>query len=322
VMGMLLSGSSYRLQIQAYVEPYKGLLMSLFFVAVGMSIDFASIYQQLFIFVQHILVIVSIKLVVLFLLAWSFGFARHVALRISFFLAQGGEFGFVLFGSAKALQVIDDTTFVMVVGVISVSMLITPLLVGISDKLAKWMDNGKPVTDHLRYQADQGDVSKRVIIGGYGRVGHTVAVLLHTSGVPLVVFDTNPERVAQGKSDGLPVYYGDISDPDLLDAANLSAASLVVLTVNSQPTALRAISHIRNSYPHVPVISRARDLEACGHQVSAGASHAFPEALESSLRLGAIALEMIDVPKDSVDLLLQGVRKDNYTLVVSEEDAG
>ena len=320
VMGMLLSGSSYRLQIQAYIEPYKGLLMSLFFVAVGMSIDFSSIYHELFMFMQHILVIVSIKLVVLFLLVLSFGYARKVAVRVSFFLAQGGEFGFVLFGSAKALQLIDDGTFVMAVGVISVSMLVTPLLVGISDRLVKRMETRKQETDHLRYPADQGDIDKKVVIGGYGRVGHTVAVLLHTSGVPLVVFDTRPDRVAQGKKDGLPVYYGDISDPDLLDAVNLGNASLVVLTVNSGPTALRAISHIRNNYSHVPIISRARDLEACGHQVQAGASHAFPEALEGSLRLGAIALEMIDVPKDNVDLLLKGVRQDNYTLVVSEED--
>jgi glutathione-regulated potassium-efflux system protein KefB len=320
VMGMLLSGSSYRLQIQAFIEPYKGLLMSLFFVAVGMSIDFSSIYHDLPMFLQHILVIVSIKIGVLFLLALRFGHSRSVAIRISFFLAQGGEFGFVLFGSAKALQLIDDNTFVMVVGVISVSMLITPLLVGISDKLAKWFSVSTEDTEHLRYPVDQGDISKKVIIGGYGRVGHTVAVLLHTSGVPLVVFDTLPDRVAQGKKDGLPVYYGDISDPDLLDAANLGTASLVVLTVNSSRTALRAITHIRNSYPHVPIISRARDLEACGHHVSAGATHAFPEALEGSLRLGAIALEMIDVPKDNVDLLLKGVRQDNYTLVVSEED--
>ncbi|MES9831608.1 MAG: cation:proton antiporter [Candidatus Thiodiazotropha sp. DIVDIV] len=320
VMGMLLSGSSYRLQIQAYIEPYKGLLMSLFFVAVGMSIDFSSIYNELSMFVQHILVIVSIKIGVLFLLAVMFGISKSVALRVSFFLAQGGEFGFVLFGSAKALELIDDSTFVMVVGVISVSMLITPLLVGLSDKLAKRLSSRKLDTDHLRYPVEEGDISKKVVIGGYGRVGHTVAVLLHTSGVPLVVFDTNPGRVAQGKKDGLPVYYGDISDPDLLDAANLGNASLVVLTINSGRSALRAITHIRNTYSHVPVISRARDLEACGHQVSAGASHAFPEALEGSLRLGAIALEMIDVPKDSVDLLLKGVRQDNYTLVVSEED--
>ncbi len=320
VMGMLLSGSDYRLQIQASIEPYKGLLMSLFFVAVGMSIDFSSLRDQLPIFTQHILVIVMIKVVVLFLLALGFGYSRLVAMRISFFLAQGGEFGFVLFGSAKALQLIDDQTFVTAVGVISVSMLITPVLVNISDRLARRFKRHSQDNDHLRYPADQGDLRKKVVIGGYGRVGHTVAVMLHSSGIPLVIFDTSPDRVAQGKRDGLPVYYGDISDADLQEAADLETATLVVLTINSGPTALKTIARLRNRFPNLPIISRARDLEACGHQVSAGATRAFPEALESSLRLGAVALEMIDMPKENVDLLLQGVRQDNYTLVVSEED--
>ncbi len=314
VMGMLLSSSSYRLQIQAFVEPYKGLLMSLFFVAVGMSIDFTSLFREPGTFLLHIVAIVTIKILVLFLLAVGFGFSRSVAVKIGFYLAQGGEFGFVLFGSAAALQVIDDKTFIMAVGVISVTMLITPLLVRLSDVLAKWLDTGKS-EESLRYPAERGEIAKRVVIGGYGRVGHTVAVLLHTSGVPFVVFDTRPDRVAQGKKDGFPVYYGDISDPDLLDAAAVGRASLVVLTIDNGPIALRAISHIRNAYPHLQVVSRARDLEACGHLVKAGATHAFPEILESSLRLGAIALQMLDVPRDNVDLLLQGVRNDNYDLV-------
>jgi glutathione-regulated potassium-efflux system protein KefB len=321
VMGMLLSSSSYRLQIQAYIEPYKGLLMSLFFVAVGMSIDFASLSRDTGTFLLHILAIVSIKLLVLFTLALVFGFPRSVAVKISFYLAQGGEFGFVLFGTASALQVIDDRTFIMAVGVISVTMLITPLLVRLSDVLAKRFDTGQS-EESLRYPADRGELGKRVVIGGYGRVGHTVAVLLHSSGVPFVVFDTRPDRVAQGKKDGFPVYYGDISNPDLLDAAEISHASLVVLTIDSGPTALRAISHIRNTYPHLQVISRARDLEACGHLVNAGATHAFPEILESSLRLGAIALQMLDVPRDNVDLLLQGVRNDNYDLVKDDNRDG
>ena len=321
VMGMLLSSSSYRLQIQAYVEPYKGLLMSLFFVAVGMSIDFSSLFQEPGTFLLHIVTIVTIKLLVLFLLALAFGFKRSVAIKISFYLAQGGEFGFVLFGSAMALQVIDERTFIMAVGVISVTMLMTPLLVRLSDLLAKKLDTGQE-EEALRYPAEPGDTtSKRVVIGGYGRVGHTVAVLLHTSGVPFVVFDTRPERVAQGKKDGFPVYYGDISHPDLLDAAELGHASLLVLTIDSGPTTLRAISHVRNAYPHIQVISRARDLEACGHLIKAGATHAFPEILESSLRLGAIALQMLDVPRDNVDLLLQGVRNTNYDLVKDDNRA-
>jgi glutathione-regulated potassium-efflux system protein KefB len=321
VMGMLFSGSSYRMQIQAFIEPYKGLLMSLFFVAVGMSIDFQSLFREPLVLLQHIVAIVTIKFLVLFLLALAFGISRDTAMKISFYLAQGGEFGFVLFGSAVALQVIDDRTFIMAVGVISVTMLMTPLLVRLSDTLSKRMDKHSQKSPGDLSQKDE-EAKRRVIIGGYGRVGHTVAVLLHTSGVPFVVFDTRPDRVAQGVKDGFPVYYGDISHSDLLDAADVGRAALVVLTIDSGPIALRAVSHIRNTFPHVPIISRARDLEACGHLVSAGASHAFPEILESSLRLGAIALQMLDVPRDDVDLLLRGVRHDNYDLVKDDANKG
>ena len=109
-----------------------------------------------------------------------------------------------------------------------------------------------------------GEPRGRVILGGYGRVGHVVAVLLHASKVPFIVFDNDPARVARGKEDGFPVYYGDIANPELLAAAHAEQAALVVLTVDQEQTALQAISHVRNNYPGIPVIARARDLEASG----------------------------------------------------------
>jgi glutathione-regulated potassium-efflux system protein KefB len=314
-MGVLLSESRYSVQIQALVEPYKGLLMSLFFVAVGMSIDLRAIAGQPVLFAQHTLVIIVIKLVVLFLLALAFGLPRTVASRVSFMLAQGGEFGFVLFSSAKVLNVIDDETFILAISVISVSMLATPVLVRFGDALARRAEKRQPETEKYRFHAETGESKARVILGGYGRVGHTVATLLHRSGVPFLAFDTNPANVAKGKTDGFPVYYGDIGDLDLLTAAGAQNATLVVLTIDHGPTALRAVSHLRNGYPKLPIIARARDLKAAGDLLQAGATQAFPEAIESSLALGANALNMVGVAVENVDLLLQGVRKENYELV-------
>ena len=315
MMGMLLSESRYSLQIQALVEPYKGLLMSLFFVAVGMSIDLHAIGAQPGLFVQHTLVIIAVKVVVLFLLALAFGLPRIDASRVALMLAQGGEFGFVLFSSAKALRVIDDATFILAISVISVSMLATPLLVQAGDALARRAWRPRPEGDEYRYHAETGESEARVILGGYGRVGHTVATLLQSSGVPFLAFDTNPANVAKGKADGLPVYYGDIGDLELLTAAGAQHATLVVLTVDHTATALRAVSHLRNGYPKLPIIARARDLEAAGELLRAGATQAFPETIESSLTLGANALGMIGIPVENVDQLLQGVRKANYNLV-------
>ena len=156
---------------------------------------------------------------------------------------------------------------------------------------------------------------RRVLIGGYGRMGHTVATLLQASGIPFVAFDTNPERVEQGRAYGHPVLYGDISDPELLATAHAERVTLVVLTIDHGATALRTVSHLRNTYPRVPVIVRARDLEASAHLLHAGATQAFPETIEASLRLGAEALQMVGAPADSVELLLQGVRNRGYELV-------
>ena len=320
VMGMLLSGSRYRLQLQASLEPFKGILLGLFFVAVGMSIDFGALAERPGLFVQHTVVIVAIKLAVLFALALAFGYSRNLATRISLHLAQCGEFGFVLFGSAKALNVIDDAMFVLGIGVISVTMLLTPIFIRISDAVARRTEQRHAADDQSLPAGGSEAPSARVIIGGYGRVGHSVAMLLQGSGIPFLAFDTDPARVAQGRADGLPVYFGDVGDADLLAAAQVEHAALVVLTIDHPPTALRAVTHIRNSFPRVPVIARARDLESCGHLMAAGATHAYPEALESSLRLGRLALEMVNVPEENVDLLLQGVRSDNYRLVQTESD--
>ncbi|AFL73721.1 cation:proton antiporter [Thiocystis violascens] len=316
LMGMLLSSTRFSFQIQAHIEPFKGLLMSLFFVAVGMSIDLPAIAAQPWLLTQHVVVILAIKLTVLFLIALVFGLSRGIATRLAFLLAQSGEFGFVLFGSAKLLGVIDEATFVIAVSVISVSMLLTPLLVRIGDTLAIRAERRTAAPLCFDQEATGIPSQGRVVVAGYGRVGHTIATLLEVNNIPYIAFDTNPAHVERGERDGRAVYYGDIGDLELLTAAQIEDASLVILTIDHGPTALRAVSHIRMNYPRVPVIARARDLEACASLIRAGATRAYPEAIESSLRLGAEALEMLGVPMDDVDNLLQGVRSQGYAPVV------
>lgn len=316
LMGMMLSGSRYSFQIQAQVEPYKGLLMSLFFVAVGMSIDIGALAKTPLLFSQHVLVVVALKIGVLYALARAFGHDRRLATRLAFLLAQSGEFGFVLFGSAKALGVIDDATFVLAVGVISTSMLLTPLLVRVGDTLAARVPSA---TERLPLrQLDGAHPEPRVVIAGYGRVGHTVATLLHASNVPYITFDTNPAHVAEGQADGRAVYYGDIGDPDLLAAANLDHVETVVLTIDDPPTVMRAVSLIRASHPDITIIARAHDLTACAALTEAGADVAYPEALEASLRLGAEVMTSLDIASHNINEVLGGAREDDYALVREE----
>jgi CPA2 family monovalent cation:H+ antiporter-2 len=199
------------------------------------------------------------------------------------------------------------------------SMIAGAVLIRFNDTIAAGLlgtrhDEAQSMPDQLLDAPEQ-----QVVIGGYGRVGHTIAVLLKASGVSFVVFDRDPKRVAQGRADGFPVLYGDISDPELLSAIHVDRASLVVITVDHTATALRAVSVLRSTCPQVPIVVRARDLETSSRLLDAGATHAYPEAIEASLRLGATALRILRVPTDDIDLVVQEVRDWDYRPVIEEE---
>jgi glutathione-regulated potassium-efflux system protein KefB len=319
LMGMMLSGSRYSVQIEASVEPHKGLLMSLFFVAVGMSVDLGVVAAEPFRFALHLLALIGVKLGIIYLLCRWFGNPRAVALRVAFLLSQAGEFGFVLFGAAKALDIIDDRTFVLAVAVISVSMLLTPLLTKLGDLLASRLpEPADDVHERFRYDPESDDEQPRVIIAGFGRVGHTIGAILASHGIRYVAFDGNAALVARWRNDGYPVHYGDICDPHLMDAARIERAQLVVLTIDNAQAAVTATGLIRARAPHSIIVARARDLTTCDALYRAGANKAFPEAVEASLRLATETLEGLGISELEAETVLSDAREDDYALVRSE----
>ncbi len=325
VMGMLLSQSRYVYQVKAQIEPFKGILLSVFFVAVGMSVELDALASDPWVFVQQVAVILLIKLIVMFGLALAFRFSVEAAVRMAVLLGQSGEFGFVLFGAARGLGLIDNQVFAVSVAVISISMLLTPLLVRAVDEVA-WRFSSAAKSPGGPYPIEAGEQAPGLaIVAGYGRVGHTVATVLRASGVPTLVFDSDPVRVAQGINDHMPVHYGDVADPELWDAISAERPALAVITVDHMPTAVEALNCLRRNYPQLPIIARARDLEAAATLERAGATKVVPEVVESSLRLGAEALQMLDVAAEDTEELLQGVRGSDYALVrdlVEQPDSG
>jgi len=319
LMGVALSGSRYNLQIQAAIDPHKGLLMSLFFVAVGMSVDIGALAEDPLTFLRHVAVIVTIKIAVLVSLCLAFGEGRQTATRVAFILSQGGEFGFVLFGTAKAMDLIDNDTFVLAIGIISFSMLITPLLVRLGDALANRLSaNAIPGDETFPFTHPDADHQYRALVAGYGRVGHAVGTILGSSGIPYIAFDTNQARVAEFSSLGHPVFYGDVTNLDLLVAAHIEKVDLVVLTLDDREGALHAATLIRDLAPNTIIVARARDLDASDALLRAGVNKAFPEALEASLRLAAEALECLGIAGEDTDMLVRGVRRSDYALVREE----
>jgi len=157
------------------------------------------------------------------------------------------------------------------------------------------------------------------VIGGYGRVGHTIAVLLHSHGIPFIAVDNDPQRVAQGRADGHQVLFGNITDPGLLAAIHVERASLLVISFDKTSAALATLSYLRRACPQVPVIARAQDLESSTRLLNAGAIHAYPESIEASLRLGTNALQILSVPNDRIDQVVQGVRDSGYRPILEDE---
>ena len=316
--GMMLGGTEFRHQVESSIRPFRDVLLGLFFIGIGMRFDPAVILPiGYWVMLGAVLILVSKTLIVAAMVR-AIGVDMQVAWRTGLLLSVGGEFGLALVAIALDSGVIGKELGQIVIASVLLSMIAGAILIhfngAIAPRLARAPRGEVPATPELPDAPE-----RRVVLGGYGRVGHAVAVLLHSSGVPFIAFDTDPKRVAQGQADGFQVFYGDISDPALLSVIHVERASLVVITVDRTATALGAISWLRKMCPQVPAIARARDLETSSRLLDAGAVHAYPETIEASLRLGATALQILRVPAADIDSVVQGVRDWGYKPVLEKE---
>lgn len=313
--GMMLGETEFRHQVESSIRPFRDVLLGLFFVGVGMLVDPAALPRIWPWALLGTLLLLLSKIIVVVLTVRHSGMDSMASWRTALLLAVGGEFGFALLTIALDTSAIDPDIGQIALTAVLFSMIVGVLLIrfnhAIANCLARPSAASAPLKDPLA-----GLPAPQVLIGGYGRVGHTIAVLLKSRGVTFVVFDTDPKRVQQGRDDGYPVLYGDIADPELLAAARAELASLAIITVDAHTAALNAISALRRLCPHVSVIARARDLQTSSVLLNAGAIHAYPEAIEASLRLGAIALRMLNIPSAEIDLLLQDIRDWDYQPVI------
>jgi monovalent cation:H+ antiporter-2, CPA2 family len=316
--GMMLGETEFRHQVESSIRPFRDVLLGLFFVGIGMRFDPTAVpLIWHWAMLGALLILVSKTLIVAAMVRKS-GLDALVAWRTGLLLAVGGEFGLALIAIALDASVIGAQLGQIAITSVLISMILGALLIRFNGAIATRLV-GVP-RNEIAPAPELMDVpEQQVVIGGYGRVGHTIAVLLQSSGVPFVAFDTDPKRVAQGRADGHPVAYGDISDPGLLSAIHAERASLVIITVDRSATALAAISCLRKMCPQVPVIARARDLETSSRFLDAGATHAYPEAIEASLRLGETALKILHVSDEDIDQVVQDVRDWGYKPVLTDE---
>jgi len=294
VAGLLLAETEYAKAIQATVEPFKGLLLGIFFFTVGMTIDIREVLRQPIWLIACVAALIFLKAVVLTGLGKLFRLSWPSAIETGLLLGPGGEFAFVGLGMATALRLIDARISGFVLAVIAITMALTPLLSAGARRLTALFAVSKPTDAELaaRPEAD----GAHAIIVGYGRVGKVVSRLFDELKVPYVATDLDAVTVTRERREGAKVFYGDASDPEFLRACGLMEATGVVITINARDTIDDIVVQVRALRPDILIVSRARDAAHASHLYRVGATDAVPETIEASFQLSEAALVGLGVP--------------------------
>ncbi len=286
--GVVLANSEFRHELESDIEPFKGLLLGLFFITVGASIDFVSLTAEPLRLIGLAFAVIALKGIVLFVLGFGFGLRHRELWLFALSLAQAGEFGFVLISFASQQSVFSEALGGDILLIITLSMLMTPVLFLAYDFISKLLEKAKPSAE-----PDEIDSSGPVIIAGIGRFGQIVNRLVESSGFKTVVLDHNLERIQLMRSFGYRAFLGDPTRPELLRAAGLRDARVLVVALDSAEAALRLVRHARKVRPDLHIIARARDRSHVFALYEAGANDIVRELFDSSLRAGRYVLENV-----------------------------
>ena len=312
LMGMLLSASDHRFQLVATVEPIKGPLMGLFFIAVGMAIDVQSLATEWHRVLSLIAAVVSIKVALLLVICQAFRTGLPTAIRTAFTLSQVGEFAFVLFSVASVAGLVSDRGVTLGFLVIAGSMIITPVMIRLGDILAQRFQT----VPALAPGAYAKDMSRHLVIVGMDNVGHLIALMAEHAGLPYIAFDWDYQTVIRTKSAGRTVFFGDINTRVVQDAAGLSRASVVFIS-SADIERLKGISlTLHRNYPTLDIYACVGRLEDQFELRARGIKHAGTTFIESTLFRGSSLLKQMGVPEAEVDSLVASLRKDEHALIV------
>ena len=306
--GVLIAGTEFSHEIEVDFEPFKGLLLGLFFMTVGMGIDYRVLAEQAFWIPASVVGLLVTKSIVTGGLCLAFGLPRHVSLEAGLLLGQAGEFAFVVVGLAMSLGLMPRDTGQFMLIVAGFSMLVTPLVANAGQRLGTALEAKNEAKQHDHDIEAPEEVENHVVIAGFGRVGQMLGRVLSREGVPFLALDLNGVAVGKHRSNGLPVFYGDASRVEFLRRNGAEAAAAVVVTIDDWEASERIVRNVRSHWPDLPVYMRARDQRHAKLLMALGATDAVPETLEGSLQLGLSALSGIGMP-DEVSLELIDIER-------------
>lgn len=307
--GLIIAETEFRHEVEITIEPFKGLLMGLFFMSVGMGIDVSELAREPLWLPLSVAGLMSIKATLLFVILRTHGLSWGRSAEGAILLSQGGEFAFIVVGVAMTLKLLSPAAGQFMLLVVGFSMLLTPLAARFGTLLGNWVDEhvGKRGEPPVEPQLET--LSSHVIIAGYGRIGEMVGQVLARQQVAFVAVEHDPKLVARRRHLGAPVFYGDASRPDLLRRLHLEDARAVVLTMDQMHAAMRAVEGIRLVAPKVRIIARARDEKHAAALRRAGADAVISETLESGLQLAGLTLERIGTDEETILHVLEHERE-------------
>ena len=318
VAGMLIAETEYKHQVETDIRPFHDVLLGLFFITIGMKLDWRLVLDQWQLVLLLSMLPVLVKFALVTLLARLFGTPSGVALRTGLYLAQAGEFGFVLLTLGAQQNLIDQQWVSPVLASMVLSMLASPFLINSSDRIVMRLSS----SDWLMQSVAMTSIAKRainteahVIIAGYGRSGQNLARILDVEGIPYMALDLDPDRVRQAAAAGQSVVFGDAARLQSLMAAGLARANAVVVSYHDTPSAMKILRLVQEHAPKVPVIVRTIDDSDLEKLQAAGATEVVPEAIEGSLMLASHALALVGVPMRRVIRVVQDQREARYGLL-------
>ena len=319
VAGILLAETEYRHEVEVKIEPFKGLLLSLFFVSLGIRLDLSLLVASPVFVLAVALGLIAVKGVMILGMGRLFGLSTRASIEAALTLAAGGEFAFVILDNAMAASVVSDQIGQAVLVAATLTMFLIPVLSGIGGRLAKRAP--APVSeapDLVGLQSEE--PAGRVLVVGYGRVGRLVGDMLDRHDLPWIAIDRDPSFVQQGRRAGHRVYYGDASRVELLERCGLDHARAVVVTMDSPEAAEAVVATARGHRPDLTIVARARDARHAARLYELGATDAVPETIEASLQLSEAVLVDIGVPMGLVIASIHE-RRDEYRKVLNRPDA-
>ena len=312
IAGVMLADSPYRHEVEADIEPFRGLLLGLFFMAVGMTLDLDVIVANPGRILLFVLVLVAVKSLFIAGLCRLFGSSWRDAGRIGILLSQGGEFAFVILAAATRGLLIYPEAASLFTAVVTLSMASTPLLLALWSRLP---EPDRSAENHA-YEGPEKAAPGRVIVIGYGRFGQIVTQLLHARGLDVVLIDTKPDQIDRSRQFGWTVYYGDGFRPDVLRAAGAEQAQILVVTSGGAWEPAR-LDGVRTAFPHLRIVARAHDRTHYMRLVAADIDLSVRELFYSAIEVGRVVLAEAGTPEETIDAITREyVRRDRERLAL------